>query len=169
MPSWRNVSPSRNEPAGTGRDPADAHPVPEGRQMVTYYRGRTALVTHEVFEVWCPRFQRYSIGDLRDVQVTRGAPDPLALRSAGTAAVLLAGVAASWPFLHSPEAWLVAAVLVTVPAVLGGACWRRNPPEWVLRATYHSYQVELFRCTDAQTFGQVRRALLRALEGVRGW
>jgi hypothetical protein len=137
--------------------------------MVTYYRGPTARITHEVFEVWGPHFQRYSIADLRDVHVVRGGPDPLALASAGATGVVMAAVAASWPFLHSPEAWLVAAALVAAPAVLGGACWRINPPEWALRATYRSYQVELFRCPDARVFGQVRRALLRALEEVEEW
>jgi hypothetical protein len=137
--------------------------------MVTYYRGPTVRVTHEVFEVWSPRPQRYAIADLRDVHVVRGRPDPLALASAAATGVVLAGVAASWPFLHSAGAWLVATALIAVPAAMGGACWRINPPEWALRATYRSYQVELFRCPDARVFGQVRRALMRALEEVGEW
>jgi hypothetical protein len=137
--------------------------------MVIYYRGPTVRITHEVFEVWSPQRQRYPIAELRNVYVVRGRPDPLALASGGATAVVLAAVAGSWPFLHSPGAWLVAAALVAVPATLGGACWRINPPDWALRATYRSYQVELFRCPDARVFGQVRRALLGALEEVDEW
>ena len=137
--------------------------------MVIYYRGTTIRVTHEVFEIGAPRPQRFAIADLRDVHVVRGGPDPelgVDFRGIHLVALVLAGVAASWPFIHSPQAWLVAAALVTLPAVLGGACWRINPPDWALRATYHAYQVELFRCSDGRVFGQVRRALMRVLEEV---
>jgi hypothetical protein len=35
---------------------------------------------------------------------------------------------------------------------------------WELTATYHDRPVTLFRCADERTFGQVKRALVRALE-----
>ena len=34
-----------------------------------------------------------------------------------------------------------------------------------IRAAYGVHDVSLYRCSDRQTFGQVRRALIRALEG----
>jgi hypothetical protein len=42
-----------------------------------------------------------------------------------------------------------------------------NRPIYELRATYRGRPVQLYASRDAQTFGQVKRALLRALE--RAW
>jgi hypothetical protein len=137
--------------------------------MTIYYRDRLALITHEVFEVRVPYRQRFAISELRDVHVERTGPDARAVGSVGLAGVMLIGVAASWPLLDSPQAWLSAFAMVAAPMVLGGACWRMNPPRYELRATCHGYQVQLFRSCDAQTFGQVKRALMRALEASRGW
>ncbi len=39
-----------------------------------------------------------------------------------------------------------------------------NRRTWELTATYHGYQVALFSTTDVRIFGQVKRALVRALE-----
>jgi len=132
--------------------------------MITYYQGRTALITHEVFEVRWPEQQRFSIEDLYDVDVIRGTVDPLAIGSAVAASVLLVVVAASWQFLHSPIAWLAAVIVVAAPGLFGGACAHMRPPVWQLRATYRGTPVLLYGTSDTQTFGQVKRALVRALE-----
>jgi hypothetical protein len=132
--------------------------------MVTYYRGPSALITHQAFEVWCPYRQRFAIAELYDVHVVRGGADPLAVGTSRVAGVSALVAAAGWPFLHTTTSWLVALAFVAVPGVFSGACWRLNRPEWELRATYRSYQVQLFCSRDLRTFGQVRRALTRAVE-----
>jgi hypothetical protein len=137
--------------------------------MTTYYRGRSALITHEVFEVRVPYRQRFAISELRDVHVERTGPDTRALGCLGLAAMMLVGTVVSSPVLSSPQQWLAAFVAVAAPSVLGGACWRINPPAYELRATYRGYQVQLFRSCDAQVFGQVKRALIRALEAYEAW
>ena len=92
---------------------------PEEMVTVTYYEGRTVLITREVFETELPTLQRFRVADLRNVQVTRCSSERRHLR---------------------------------------------NRPTWELRAVYHGRWVELFSTTDLQTFGQVKRALVRALE-----
>ena len=37
--------------------------------MVTYYRGPSALITHQIFEVRGPDQRRYAIADLYDVHI----------------------------------------------------------------------------------------------------
>jgi hypothetical protein len=55
--------------------------------------------------------------------------------------------------------------LRAVGVVRGGPDrWYRRRPVWELVAGYQGAQVSLFATADKRTFGQVRRALLRALE-----
>jgi hypothetical protein len=132
--------------------------------MTVYYRGPTALITDRMFEVWCPGRQRFAIPELYDVHVVRGGADPLAVGTTRIAGTSAAVALASLPFLDTPTAWLVVGLLVVVPGTVSGACWRFNHREYQLRATYHGYLVRLYASRDLQTFGQVRRALLRATE-----
>ncbi len=47
---------------------------------------------------------------------------------------------------------------------LRDACWRADRLGYELWASYQGMAVRLLVCRDAQAFGQIRRALLRALE-----
>jgi hypothetical protein len=132
--------------------------------MIEYYRSDVALITNEVLELWCPDRQRFAIRDLHDVRVVRAGPDPLVIVSAVLVGTLAVGVAICSPFLHTPAAWFAAIGVVVIPGVLGGVCWRLYPPQWELIARYQTLQVRLFATRDARTFGQIRRALLRAME-----
>jgi hypothetical protein len=132
--------------------------------VVTYYRGRAVLVTHEVFETRWPITQQFRVADLHEVHVAIGDTSRATVRSFGFAGALLFAVVAGWSALHSQAAWLVAVLLVVIPGVVGGACYRRHRPLWELRASYDGTDVQLFSTTNLQTFGQVRRALVRALE-----
>lgn len=137
--------------------------------MVTYYQGPDALITHEVFEIRSPQLRRYPLADLHDVHVVKEGRDPFVPASLAVAAAVSIMAAATWLLPASPATWFTVVALGVTPAAVGGVWWRKNRPYWILRATYRHYQVELFRCSDQRTFGQVRRGLLRALEGVRGW
>ena len=133
-------------------------------EMVTYYRGRAVLVTHEVFETRWPTQMRFRVANLHDVHVARGSTARMAHRSFGATGALLFVVMAGWPLLHPPTAFLVVVLLLAACGLVGGACYRRSQPQWELRATYNGDGVKLYSTTDLQTFGQVRRALVRALE-----
>jgi Family of unknown function (DUF6232) len=137
--------------------------------MVTYYQGPYAVVTSDVFQLRCPYHHAFAIKELRDVFVARGGPDPLAVGTTCFAGSTLVVVSASWPFIHSPVAWLGAVAFVVTPWAVSGACWRLRPPVRELWATYRHQRVQLFSCRDERMFGQVSRALLRALEASRDW
>jgi hypothetical protein len=132
--------------------------------MTVYYRAPCVRVTHELFELWSPHYRAFPIRELRDVRVGRGGSDPIAIRSTSLAGVAAAAFAVSWPFFEEPAAWLIAASLVAASAAASGACWRTHPRMYELWATVHGVHVLLFRSRDARAFGQLRRALVRALE-----
>jgi hypothetical protein len=139
--------------------------------MTVFYRSPLVLVTHEVFEAghttrqyFHTSRQRYQITELRDVRVARGGPDRVAIGSTGLAGSAAVVVAACSPVIHSPQAWMAAVLLIAAPGLFGGACWRLNPPEWQLVASYHGYDVQLYTSSDTRTFNQVKRAVMRALE-----
>jgi hypothetical protein len=137
----------------------------EGKGMVIYYRGKQALITHEVFEVRCPEPQRFAIAELRDVHVLRNGVDPFAIRTMHLAGATAAAGIFVLPFLPTAAAWLTDLMIVVIPSlVVVLTVWRRNPPVYELRATYRGYVVRLFTSSDERTFGQVKRALLRSLE-----
>jgi hypothetical protein len=132
--------------------------------MTIYYRGRLALITDEVFEVNSPYRRRYVIRELRDVYVV---PPPRDLRTVVTVALavaVLVGLAVIAPLLRTPQQWLALLVQLIAPSIVGRACWRAEPPQYELLAMYRGSRVQLFCSADAQSFGQIRRALARAID-----
>lgn len=144
--------------------------------MTVFYRGPCALITHKVFETRCPVYQSFDLCDLYLVHVVeRTAEPPAAVSSArvgstgvagATAVVLALGWTEGWPTFDQPMVGLGTIALLVISVAVSGACWRVQPIELELAAVYHDQPVSLFRTTDEQTFGQVKRALLRALESV---
>ncbi len=135
--------------------------------MATYYEGNAVYVTRDVFATRQPHQQRFQIQDLRDVYVTREEMDRTAVRGFGLTGVLMClalVVVVSWPVLHTLTALLVAMMVVVTPGLLSGLRHRSHQPHWELRATYRGSHVQLYSTDDLHTFGQVRRALMRALE-----
>jgi len=137
--------------------------------MTMYYRGRLALITDEVFEVNFPYRRQYAIRELQDVSVLQTGGEILPIVLTAVAAVFWVGLAVVAPLLHTPGQWLAALVLVVAPSILGGACWRLRRPQYELHARYRGVPVQLICTSDAQTFGQLKRALIRAMEAGRRW
>jgi hypothetical protein len=132
--------------------------------MHVYYRGPCARVTLDLFEVWCPQYRAFPIRELYDVQVVRGGSDPIVVRSTSLAGAVAAVFAMSSPFIHEPWAWLLGLGLVLASAGASGACWRTHPRAYELWAGHGTRREVVFRSRDALAFGQVRRALVRAME-----
>lgn len=132
--------------------------------MVIFYRGHTLLITNDVVEVWWPKYQRFSIRDLSELYVFRDVADPVVARGIGASAVMFVATAASWQFMQSMAVLLIGALIVLAPGVVGAACIRTRRRPWELRATYHGDDVQLFSSRDSLAFGQVKRALVRAME-----
>jgi hypothetical protein len=136
--------------------------------MRTYYRGPEVLITDKILAVAAaPVLRTFEIDELYDVVVVRGDLDPARVITAHVAGGALVVVVACWRLLDSPAACLVALAFVVAASVISGACWRLNPRSYELRATYLGYDVQLYCSTDLRTFGQVKRGLMRALEGRR--
>lgn len=128
------------------------------------YSGPEVVITHEVFAVRGPVPQRFRIRDLRRVHVVRG---ELALERVVTAHLSAGAFVAALvmaPILDSPFALVV--MVVTAITAMGAnvLCAHLRPRVYEIRALYRGFDVCLYRSADAQRFGQVRRALARALK-----
>ena len=135
--------------------------------MVVLYRGPTAHITDNRFESRSPRHQVFTVRKLHHVHVLISQPGPLSpvgVGSTGLAGVAAIGVLVGGPTLDAPPVTLVALAVLAVSAVVSGACVRVRERPHELWAFYDGQLVCLYRTGDAQTFGQVRRALVRAFE-----
>ena len=128
---------------------------------VVYYRGPCAHITQDLLEVWTPRHQIYLITELEAVHVIPGSPGRRAAPPILPAATVL--VALALPFVHAPAGLLALVALLALASTVA-ACLRHAGQPYELYATHRGRRVRLFQCPDAQTFGQVKRALARAME-----
>ncbi|BCB78746.1 hypothetical protein GCM10022251_78600 [Phytohabitans flavus] len=127
----------------------------------TFYNQRGVAVTDQWLVVGGRRFQ---IAELDHFERARG---PM---SSPVRAALLIGVAelvvvAPVAFVFStPAAWAIAAL--TAAAALGGMMFagQRWPASFQMWADYRSRPTLLFETGNEQEFGQVSRALIRAIE-----
>jgi hypothetical protein len=134
-----------------------------------FYRGSHALITHEVFVAGRCGDQEFRIRRLRHVRAVKRSGPPTAIDtirhgSTGIAGVAAAGVVASASAADSRTFLLALLGLMVVSSVVSGACWRARTYEYELRAFYGNRRVTLYQTTNATEFGQLRRALTRAME-----
>ena len=148
--------------------------------MTTYYRDPSVFVNSDTIIV---DGRRYPLADLDDVWIERGAWQAeramavLIMRVLVAAAVLglVAAIAALAFAPHAPGQgrvpnWLVWGYLLASPVVLGvlllGAQRTRDRGyrPLMLCAQVAGTEIRLFTTTDERRFGQVHRAVLRALE-----
>lgn len=142
--------------------------------MTIFYRGPCVRITHKVFENRCPTRRSFHIEDLSEIcVVVRGAGPPAPVGSArigstgvaGAVAVAIAvGHVEGWEAFESPVTMLGMVMLLVISLVVSGSCWLINPIEQELVAEHRGELVTLFRSPDPREFGQVRRALMRAVE-----
>lgn len=142
-----------------------ARPTSRGpNRIVTYYQGHTVMITHEAVEVWWPTHRRYAVGDLHGAYVSRGPSAPAPVRSMALAALAFGAVAAALPFVTPIPVWAIGIFAVLALAGIGGIGLRPSPVSWELRAIHAGSDVCLYQSTDTLVFGQVKRALVRAME-----
>jgi hypothetical protein len=135
--------------------------------MRTYYRGRDATVTSELFVRRVTSTKSYAIRDLRNVCIAcdQGSARSRPAVAAGVGFLGLIGAVAALA-----AGSLFALILVgpaTAVAVAGALLWPRPPANWELRASYRGRTIRLYTCRDVTTFNQVTRALRRAIEAAR--
>lgn len=138
--------------------------------MTVFYRGRYALVTHEVFEVRSPVPETFPIGELRSIRIVQAdAKDSARQGAVGTGAIILGSGAIpatvlAWQMTGSAN-YVVAGFLVAAASVTIGCLRRpRNHEPFELQAMFRGRLVCLLRTTNEQELGQVSRALLRVVD-----
>jgi hypothetical protein len=130
--------------------------------MTVYYRGPCAHITDDLLEVWSPEHSTFRIRELHAVHVVHGSAGRRGLAPILPAVTVL--VAVALPIAHAPFGLLAAVMVLAVGSTVAVACLRTAAQPYELYATHRGRRVRLFHCADAQTFGQVRRALARAIE-----
>jgi hypothetical protein len=110
---------------------------------------------------------RIAVAELRDVMIHRTYRYPIFKVAAvlgGVEAVIVGGAAVA---ADSP--WTILAGLVSTATVALGALadYRRNPRFMSIEANIRGRYVVLYSTSDQQRFGQVWRALIRAVEDSR--
>jgi hypothetical protein len=147
--------------------------------MTVFYQGPCAHITHEVFEARYPYYRSFMIRDIRHLylarRAARSAPSrrsPIKAGSAGIAGVAAVAAAVGWPVLSATAMPPVATAglasilaLIVASSFVFAACVRIQPTRvHELWAVYRGRMICLFDTTDERTFGQVKRALVRAIE-----
>ena len=132
--------------------------------MTTYYRSRDILITDEVFvSRGAAPARMHRIADLTSVGMVR-ATTPGFTGGPTVALGTGAAAAASWPVIGSTVALSAGMALAVGVGVAAAALRRRRGPSWELHATIRGIDVVLYTNPDGQTFRQVTRALVRAME-----
>jgi hypothetical protein len=132
--------------------------------MHTYYRSPDIMVTSDHFAVLRPYPILFRIDELDDPYIVRHGPHPARRLSAAAALLAPVVVAVLWPHLRTNFDYVMGLAFAIAPTAISGACFRVTPRSLEIRARCGKDDVRLFRTTDATTFGQVRRALVRAFE-----
>jgi hypothetical protein len=132
--------------------------------MIVFYRSPELLISRDAF---VPLFSRYrfALADLHRVRVVRGASD-LGNHRAVTYAVLggLAVTAAVGPLVDASRGWAVAALAIVGALVVAGFSRTLRRTRWQLQAEHGGTTICLYSTTDTREFGQVKCAMVRALE-----
>lgn len=133
--------------------------------QTTYFRSSQVIVTNDVF-VWRVdgTTRMFRVKELTAVGVIRGETDASRVTAMHVTSAAALGAAVAWPAFNSTAAVGAAAVVIAVPGFVAIAVRRLRPRTYQLRAQYAGRAVMLYATTDATTFGQVSRALRRAIE-----
>jgi hypothetical protein len=145
-------------------EPAPGSEMPPSRRpVIFYYRSAGVAVTNH--HVHTSR-DRYALAELAELGMVRGPAHPAVLISTVIAIAQTPIVIPVVTIVRSPLAFLLAAVLLVVPCVVAIVSARRWPPRLDLQARYRGRELVLFTSHDEREFGQVSRALRRAVEAL---
>jgi hypothetical protein len=139
--------------------------------MPVFYDGRDVRITHRWFQVLGADGVRYAIGELSSTWVVIPQSDHLRVLvpiSCSGGSVAIAALVATGP--DHVAGWAVGVlVLVMIVSLLARSIPPAGPPpRYQLVAAWRGASVCLYATCDPTEFGQVRRALQRALEWHEG-
>ncbi|MEV6300422.1 DUF6232 family protein [Actinoplanes sp. NPDC051861] len=130
--------------------------------MVVFYRGPRALITDETFEAGRFRVALCSLSDVR--QVERDERDGRRARLRAVGLVSGAGAMAVIPFLDAAGPVQAASCALVAMACAGFSLSPERKIAFDLVGVRDGRVTVLFSSADPREFGQVSRALRRALE-----
>jgi len=128
------------------------------------YRSPELFISDRLFVVRRGRKARYPVAELKNIHVVceeirRGGQ--AVGRYVGAFAMVLIIVAL---LLDSPLALALALLALGGAAAIGSLSTRRHRRTWELRAWHRNADICLFASSDELQFGQVKRAMVRAIE-----
>ena len=141
--------------------PDQAMTEPPRARTVVHYRQDGIVVTSHHFTVGG---YRYEVAQLAGLMRTRGSTHPGVIVGMVTAVIEAIIIVPVVSVVRAPAAWLLTLAALLVPCLVGYVCARRWPPQHELLATYRGREVTLFTTPNEREFGQVTRALKRAME-----
>jgi hypothetical protein len=139
----------------------DRPPTPSRRRVAVYYDRDGVIVTSTHLTVGTVRFP---LDQLSELNKARGSTHPGVVVGIVIALAEPLAVAPLVAVVSTPVAWLVGAIALAVPCLVGVVCAQRWPAQHQLLARYQGCQVIVFSTRDSLEFGQVTRAIRRALE-----
>jgi Family of unknown function (DUF6232) len=139
--------------------------VPQGRRRptVAYYRRNGVEVTDVYLTVGD---ERYEISALAHPRRARGALHPGVTVGLVIAVAEAAFIAPFVTVTHTPIALFGALVALSIPCLVGIFCARRWPALFELVVDYRGREMVVYANRNETEFGQVARAVQRALEAV---
>ena len=139
--------------------------------MSVYYVGRNARVTETCIESKCPAYQAFPIRELEHIHTVRqvrivamAASHPVRVCSIGASGLAILVALAGWPLLDRPMVTVVGAVMLALGLTVATASARARRVPLEIRAFHRGRLVLLFSTTDRLVLGQVKRAILRAMD-----
>lgn len=139
----------------------DHLPRADNPRGITFYNQRGVVVNDQQLIIYGARFP---VDDLYHIERARGPMSPATRAALLVALAELMVVAPVAVVLGSLTGWTIAALDVLAAAGAMLFCGRRWPASFQLWAEYQGRSTLLFSTVDEQEFGQVSRALLRAIE-----
>jgi hypothetical protein len=150
------------DPSTFDHSPPDpAMTEPPRTRMVVHYRQNGITVTSHYFT---SGGYRYEISQLSGLRRTRGSTHPGVIVGLVTAVAEAVVIVPLVNVVAVPVAWLLGVAALIVAYLVGYVCVRRRPPQHELLATYRGRDVTLFATRNEREFGQITRALQRAME-----
>lgn len=149
------------------RGPTPAAATDRGHRLL--YRHSGIVITVETLQVGG---RRYAIAELTDLRTARGPYDPVLLRVVALSGASVVAVAAAVG-VHQPPTQLGVAGYLTLlvggflPMTVAAVGSRLRPRPFELWAEHRGQSTLLYRAPDERHYGQVTRALLRAVEAQR--
>jgi uncharacterized protein DUF6232 len=127
-----------------------------------YYNHNGVLITGRYFAAGV-KLQLADLSDLSRGRGPRHAGVSIGLSIAVFDGITITAVIATTQALI---AFVIAPVLLLAPCLIALYCDARWPAEFHLLAVHHGNRMLLYRTTNAREFGQLTRALIRALEAI---